>query len=234
MRRQRISNDVDQEKPDEIIPGDVIVQMPQSPMVREYKVKNIHDAMRLAMENLAFEGLEESGDPDPYGYVQEIEESTGIDLLSPKWKSKPDDDRWNRRVKSRARKAAVARMYLMGYSVAEIANKVEVSESTVVNDINIVTQEWRDNYLEDIETLASRDLARLDDMFNKLATNIEQGNVGAIKTAVEIIRERGNILGYRQGVQVDIEQHVREIAASQGLDPDQAVQMAQRISIRYK
>lgn len=211
---------------------DVIVQ--PSFIRNESKITNLADAMRRAHDNLAFAESEDFNDPDPYGYTQEIENSTGADLLEPNWKAFPDDDRWVKRVNSRARKAAVARMYLMGYPFPKIAEMLEISEITVTRDIENISQEWRRSYLEDMEVAASRDLARLDEMFYKLAAGIELGDTKSIRAGIEIIRERGNILGYRQGVQVDVEQQIREIAISSGMDPDRAVQIAQRVSIRLR
>lgn len=198
------------------------------------KITDLADAMRLANEMLAYEDTEEFQDVDPYGYLQEIENDSGTALLEPEWKASPDDDRWNRRIKARARKAAVARYYLMGYPTNEIANLLAISEIVVKKDIEAVSYEWRRNYLEDIEEAAGKDLARLDDMFNKLAGGIERGDIRSIRAGIEVIKERGSILGYRNGVQVDIETHIRELAASLGHDPEQATLLAQRISVRYK
>lgn len=206
-----------------------------SDLKQDSKYHSLAHAMRVAKERLQIEEQDDfDPDPDPYGYAQEFENELGIQLLEPQWKAKPDDQRWVRRIKRRSRKAAVARLYLMGYSPHEIAVRVKTSETTVYADIKAVSAEWRRSYLDDIEVLASRDLARLDEMFQKLSPAIEQGEVKSIQAAVEIIRERGNILGYRHGVSVDIEQHIRELATSQGMDPDQAVLIAQRISVRYK
>jgi hypothetical protein len=122
----------------------------------------------------------------------------------------------------------------MGYTTNDIANQLEISEIIVKRDIEFVSIEWRKSYLDDIETLASRDLARLDEMFNKLSRGIERGDVKSIRAGVEIIKERGDILGYRHGVSVDITEHVRELAISQGLDETTALDVARRVSLRYK
>lgn len=198
------------------------------------KITDLAAAMRRAQEMLAFERNEEFNDPDPYGYLQEIENESGTSLLDDEWKAEPDDDTWNRRIRSRARKAAIARLYLMGYTTNDIANQLEISEVTVKRDIEFVSLEWKKSYLDDIETLASRDLARLDEMFNKLSRGIERGDVKSIRAGVEIIKERGDILGYRHGVSVDITEHVRELAISHGLDEGTALEVARRVSLRYK
>lgn len=199
-----------------------------------YKAKTLSDAMRRAREVLRDPDAFEDPDPDPYGYYQEMENEFGVDLITPNWKAKPDDERWVKRVKGRARKAAVAALYLQGHTAQEIAVKCKVSELTVMKDIGAIQNEWRKSYIDDIEILASRDLARLDEMFLKLWPAIENGDTKAVMAGTKIIEQRGAILGYHHGVSVDIEQHIREIAEARGFDPEVAVGVAQRISIRYK
>lgn len=197
----------------------------------EIKLTTMGDAMNLAMQRAR---TIDDDDPDPYGYGQELEEQFGIDLLTPNWKAKPDDLTWVKRVKGRARKAAVSKLFLQGYNVQEISTKVAVSEVTVHKDLENLGREWRKSYLADIEVLAGKDLARLEEYLKKLAPGIENGNTKSIQQAVEIIKTRAQILGYQQGVQVNIEQYIREVAASAGYDPDKAVEIATRISYSFK
>lgn len=197
----------------------------------EWHLASMGDAMQLAMDRSR---SVEDPDPDPYGYGQELEELYGVDILTPNWKAKPDDDRWVKRVKARGRQAAVARLFLNGFGVKEISERVKTSQVTVYNDLRHLSQEWRKSYLADIETLAGQDLARLDLLLQKLAPGINRGDTKSITAALEIIKERGTILGYRSGIQVDIEQYVREVAEANGYDPQKAVELAQRISITMK
>lgn len=204
--------------------GDVAV-------IEEQRITNMADAMEMAMQSAR---VVDDEDPDPYGYGQELEAAIGVNVLAPQWKAVPDDTRWVKRLKGRARKTAVARMFLLGHSVPEIAAEVKTTEITVYRDLNNISMEWRRTYLADIEELAGKDLARLDYMLSKLAKGIDSGDPKSINTAIEIIKERGSILGYRQGVQIDIEQMVREVAEANGYDPDKAVMMASRISISMR
>jgi hypothetical protein len=199
--------------------------------IQDFKISNMADAMQLARSKLRDVGDE---DPDPYGYAQELENELDIDLLEPEWKSRPDDQRWVKRIKGRARKAEVAKLFLGGYKPHAIAQMLGVSEQTIHNDIAHLGQEWRRAYIGDIEILAGKDLERLESYLVALGPGIERGDFKSISTALEIIKERASILGYRQGVQIDIEQYVREVAEAHGYDPDKAVQMAQRISVTLK
>lgn len=198
---------------------------------KEMKLASMADAMQLARDRLREEPDE---DPDPYGYGQELEQLIGIDILPSKWKSSPDDTRWVKRLKGRARRAVVAKLFLQGHDVAHIAEKVQVSQVTILKDLTNLGMEWRRSYIDDIEILAGKDLARLDMLLTKLSPAIERGDTKSIVAAIEIIKERGSILGYRQGVQIDIEQYVREVAEANGFDPERAVQIATRVSYSLK
>ena len=199
---------------------------------QEWALATMGDAMELAMARAR---SVEDPDPDPYGYGQEIEQLFGVDLLSPNWKAKPDDERWVKRVKARARQAAVAKLFLNGFGVKAIAERVKASQVTVYSDLRHLSQEWRKSYLADIEVIAGQNLARLDMLLQKLAPGVDRGDTKSITAALEIVKEIGTITGYRTGgVQVDIEQYVREVAEANGYDPEKAVQLAQRISITMK
>lgn len=202
--------------------------------LQEHKRGSLQQAISLAMQTVRDPDAFQDPDPDPYGYGQEMEHEFGLDLLTPNWKAKPDDPLWNKRFLARARKAAVARLYLQGKSIKDIADSCKVSQVTVYKDIANISLEWRKSYMEDIEKLASRDLARLDMMFASLADAMERGDTKAIEAGIKIIDARGNILGYRAGVQVDIEQYIRQVASANGYDPDRAVNIAQRIKVTMR
>lgn len=212
--------------------GTAVTYEPGNPEeLSSLKLSSMADAMELAMQR---NKTIDDGDPDPYGYGQELEDQFGIDLLTPNWKAKPTDTRWAKRIKARARMASIAKLFLKGYSPADIAEKVAVSIVTVHKDLQHLSQEWRKSYLEDIETLAARDLTRLDYLLSQLADGIEAGDTKSINSAIEIVKTRAQILGYREGVQVDIEQYIMEVAEANGYDPKKAVQIAQRIRVSMK
>src|SRR6185503_18565361 len=181
-------------------------------------------AMRIARQRSRT--IEDNEDPDPYGYAQEVENTLGVDITPPRWKSKPDDERWVQRIRGRARKAEVSRMFLEGRKVPEIAQHCGVSEITILKDLQLISEEYRRSYLDDIELLAGKDLERLESYLAALAPQIGRGDVKAVMAAVEIIKERASILGYHQGVQVDITQLVTEVAEANGFDPSKALAIA--------
>lgn len=199
--------------------------------VGHHKIATMADAMSLAMKTSR---TVEDLDPDPYGYAQELENNTGVDLLEPEWKAQPDSSLWAKRIRGRNRKANVAKYFLQGFTIPEIAQKARCTEVQVHSDIEMLSAEWRRSSLNDIQDIVTKDMARMEYYFTKLAPAIERGDVKAIQVAMEIIRERNNIMGTRQGVQVDVEQYVREVAEAHGYDPDRAVQIATRVAVQFR
>lgn len=196
-----------------------------------YKVSTMAQAMEVALQRTR---EMDNDDPDAYGYLQEVENELQVDLLDMRWKAKPDDETWVKRLRARARKATVAKLFLEGHKVPEISKMVQTSEVTIMKDLQALSNEWRRSYLDDIELLAGKDLERLETYLVALAPGIARGDTKSIVAAVEIIKERGSILGYRAGLQINIEEYVREVAAANGFDPQKAVEIASRVSVTMK
>lgn len=204
-----------------------ILMQPDEEAVKDYKYTSVADAMALARQVAR---IAQDDDPDPYGYVQDIERDLGLDLIDPKWKAKPDDNLYIKRAKARARKMAVMKLFMSGFTTKEIAEKVKVSEGTVYGDIQMIQAEFRREYLNDAEDLAAKDLARTEYWLSRLAPGIDRGDTKSIGVAVEILKERASILGYRQGVSIDITNYIMEVASANGFDPAKAVAIAERVA----
>lgn len=194
-----------------------------------YTIESLGDAMVLA--NTMARNTEEQ-DPDPYGFASDVEEEQHLDLLPSRWKAPQGTSLWNSRQTRRARLARVADMVTKGLDPANIADQLGVSRVMILQDITAIRREWQSSILASAQASAAEDIARLRWMFSKLVPSIERGDTKAINSATDIIRTIGDIVGYRQGVQVDVEQLVRTVAESEGFDPDKAVQIASRISIK--
>src|ERR1041385_3584166 len=130
--------------------GPILLQ-PDEEAVKNHRIGSMADAMELAKQVAR---IQSDDDPDPYGYVQDIERDLGLDLIEPRWKAKPDDGLFIKRAKARARKMAVMKLFMSGFNPKEIAEKVKVSEATVVGDIQMIQSEFRREYLNDAEALA--------------------------------------------------------------------------------
>lgn len=76
----------------------------------------------------------------------------------------------NRKKEVEARRAEISRLYLMGYTGAEIADHVGVSPSQVSRDLKILTQRWKDESIRDISERKAKDLAELEHVKRELWT----------------------------------------------------------------
>lgn len=208
-----------------------ILMQPDEEAVKKHKYSSMYDAMELAKQVAR---IQDDEDPDPYGYVQSIEQDLGLDLLEPRWKSQPDDNLFIKRAKARARKMAVMKLFMSGFTPKAIAEKVKVSEATVFGDIQMIQSEFRREYLNDAEALAAKDLARTEYWLSRLAPGIDRGDTKSIGVAVEILKERASILGYRSGVAIDMTQIIIQTAEANGMDPQKAIAIAERLAQSMK
>lgn len=80
---------------------------------------------------------------------------------------------------------------------------------------------------EPVKQIREMEQARLDRMMRAIWPKVLRGELDAIATALRIEERRSKLLGLDQADRVDIEQRVRVIAVSLGLDPEQAVLKAQ-------
>lgn len=128
------------------------------------------------------------------------------------------------------RRTMVASRMLRGWSQDKIANDLGHTPEVVKRDMDSIWDMWREHNLEDIERVALRDLARLDAAIDVIWPSVELGDLFAIAALSKLIDQRGIILGYRHGVKVDFEAYIRQVAESQGYDPDKAVQIAIRVT----
>jgi hypothetical protein len=67
------------------------------------------------------------------------------------------------------RRARVADMYESGMTMQQIADKINVSITTVHHDIAHCRKEWKKQYIDDMQEMAAGELARLDRIYADLA-----------------------------------------------------------------
>lgn len=138
------------------------------------------------------------------------------------------------------RRTEVGKLLARGWNVVRIAERMGLPVNTVSQDKLVLEAEWKETQLENAERAAALDLTRLDMAIDRLLFIIDNPKVGvfnltrAIEQLTRIVQLRGEILGYRQGVTVDIESYVRAVAEANGYDPEAAVELAQKVVISIK
>lgn len=140
------------------------------------------------------------------------------------------------RARAEQRRKAVAELLHRGHTEVEIAAAVGAAPSTVHCDIVQLRRQWYEANLEAINEAVAQDLGRLNWVLTCLAERVASGEPKAAEAyckVVELINKlRGTLAG--GNVVVDTESFVRRVAEEHGFDGEQAVQIAQRISVRTK
>lgn len=142
------------------------------------------------------------------------------------------------RAKVEFRRTEIAKLLIRGWGPSRIAEHLSLPVNTVSTDIKVMEAQWRSTQLEQVEKVALYDLMRLEQAVDRLMPIIEKEGVEkaikAVDALAKVIQLRGDILGYRQGVTVDIESYVRAVAEANGFDPERAVELAQKVVISIR
>jgi hypothetical protein len=80
--------------------------------------------------------------------------------------------------------------------------------------------------VEEARTLSAM---RLDSMLEAIWPKCLEGDIPAIRTALDIESQRAKLLGLNAPTQIDITHTIRRIAEEHGMDPDQALTEAAEI-----
>lgn len=110
-----------------------------------------------------------------------------------------------------------------------IARQLGVGQQTISRDFAALDRLYRERAAADIAAAKGQDLERLDQLVLALWRPATQGSLGAVDRVLSIMQRRAALLGLDAPARVDIEQRVRAVAVSYGLDPDAAVAEVQRI-----
>jgi len=114
------------------------------------------------------------------------------------------------------RRKKVAGLYLRRYTMAEIAEVIDCSLSTVVLDIKHIKKEWQEEAREKIGEVISRELAEIQHLENQAAREfIRQRETKFLELRLKCKDRRAKLLGLDQP-----EKHLGEVKISGGMDID--------------
>jgi len=121
--------------------------------------------------------------------------------------------------KIQRRRAFVSLLMARGYSQREIKEQIDlspqfenVSLATVNADCQFLRNQWRAEQFINIQDAAAQDLHRIDQMLKRLwplaidSERLAANDFAALREVRALIRERGDILGYREAVRFEIHQ----------------------------
>lgn len=136
------------------------------------------------------------------------------------------------------RREQISYRMLLGWTISHIADDLGISMSLAATEAQMIQATWRFNAVEFIEKTALTDIARLDFIIAGLLPRILNGDMRdagrAAEAVIKAIQEKGSILGYRQGVVIDVEAELRQLAIDNGYDPDEAMEVASKLRVTVR
>ena len=109
-----------------------------------------------------------------------------------------------------SRRAAIARLYLEGYTGQEIAPRVGVSESQVSRDLKIINSAWRETAVLDIGERKAQDLAELALIRRELweawtTSKSRKADSRYLTEVLKALKQAAELLGYHAGTKLRID-----------------------------
>lgn len=133
----------------------------------------------------------------------------------------------------------IAFAVMSGWSDVHIAEHFGLTIREAISSVSSIRDRWRRNTIQDLQIGIDMDVARLEfivqTMLPRLITANSARDAGTVAdVCIKAIQEKGAILGYRQGMTIDIESYIRQLAESNGFSGDDAIEIATRISLTLK
>lgn len=117
------------------------------------------------------------------------------------------------------RQANAVRLRKEGHSYRDIADLLNCSVSTAFTDVQKALEEIRKQTKEDIETIRSLELERLDMMLSAVNPAAMAGDVKAVLATLKIMERRAKLLGLDAPESINVEaiNHTEEMREMQRL-----------------
>lgn len=148
----------------------------------------------------------------------------------------PHPSRAGARLRAEERRSRLARIVHLGWTEARMAEHLGIPASTLHYDLQALRKQWYAATFEDTNATIAKDCALLGYAMQCLIPGVEAGNAKAVEALAKCIELRGKLAGVLVGgtAHIDITNYVRDLAASNGYDPERAVELASRISVALK
>ena len=118
-----------------------------------------------------------------------------------------------------ARRVKALDLRLSGLSYRQIASGLSIQISQAFRDVGAMLKEYAS---ETADSVRNAEMARLDRMMLAHWPGVLEAKIEPTRLVLEIMRRRAALLGLDAPRKIDITTWIREMAISEGLDPDQA------------
>ena len=106
---------------------------------------------------------------------------------------------------ARLRRIEVAKLLVKGWSYREMADMLEVSDSTIGRDVGIIMKNWAEEMKPaELHNWLLKELRKLDRMEKGLAEASENGDVGCIDRRIRLMERRAKLLGLDSAIKISI------------------------------
>ena len=128
------------------------------------------------------------------------------------------------RAKAAVKQALALTLRGRGWTYEEIAKEVPYASAGGAH--KAVRTGLRATLKEPADDVRELELGRLDKLLRAQWDKAMAGDLGAVQAVLRIMDRRATYLGLDAPQKVDIEAHIRQVAEEEGMDPDEAVRIA--------
>lgn len=141
-----------------------------------------------------------------------------------------------REIDIQARRAKVTALLLAGVTnQTQIAEQLQVDQSTISRDIKAIEKQWQESAVQDIAAAKGKDLQRTERLIQALWQDAIKGKWLATDRVISLMQHRAKLLGLEAPQKredthrIEILSIVEGIAESTGLDTAEILAEAERI-----
>lgn len=135
-----------------------------------------------------------------------------------------------RRVKAQMRRYELLTLYVeTGASYKKLGEVYGISANTVMKDLRIALDDWREASLQQAERYRSLQLARIHAMYGYYWQASKQGDTAAGLMIIRLMTREARLLGLDAPIKIDRTDEVIAAAREVGLDGDEAVAMVEQL-----
>src|SRR3990167_1692965 len=119
--------------------------------------------------------------------------------------------------------------YKHGLSYRRIGEKYGVSHQVVAGEIQQYLKELRSIGIRSVIEYRQVQMERIQAAYNALWPNVMRGRVDAINTLIRLMERESRLLGLDAPTKVDITARIQQAAEAEGIDPNEAWEIAEGI-----
>jgi hypothetical protein len=106
---------------------------------------------------------------------------------------------------------------------------IEISHQQVGHDIRFVLSKLEEEGLSAAKDVRQIQLEQVRAALAAIWGKVTDGNLDAIHTMIRLLEREAKLTGADAPTKIDVEGRVRDMAVAEGLDPEEAIRVAQQV-----